>query len=198
MPVCDNESLNWKTDTKREPMGKGRDNLAYNLVLRGSRSTLRQLLGKHPELKTSHDAMLVYAAIWRNRGMLPWLLSQGVDPDSRMGENGNTPLMQAAADGDIWTMTILLKHGANPNALNANNENPLGFATAWKQIESIRLLVDAGADINDTIDSGPNRTQLDSAELSSWSEGSELLRLLGGKRFSEFAECSNDAQQMKH
>jgi ankyrin repeat protein len=174
-------------------MGRGRDDLAYNLVRRGNRARLRQLLRKHPELKTSHDAMLVYAAIWHNRGMLPWLLSIGVDPDCRMGENGNTPLMQAASDGDIWTMTILIKHGANPNALNAENENPLGFATSWKQIESIRLLVNAGAAINDTIDSGPNRTQLDCAELSSWSEGSKLLRLLGGKRFSELAERSNDA-----
>lgn len=69
---------------------------------------------------------------------------------------------------------------------------------AWKQIESLRLLAHAGADINDTIDSGPNRTQLDSAELSSWSEGAELLRLLGGKRFSELTERSNDAEQMKH
>jgi hypothetical protein len=40
-------------------MGKRRNELAYNLVVRGNRPRLRHLLGKHPEFKTSDDAMLV-------------------------------------------------------------------------------------------------------------------------------------------
>ena len=174
-------------------MGQGRDNLAYNLVLRGNRDRLRHLLRKHPELKTSHNAMLVFGAIWHNRGMLRWLLIHGVSPDCRMGECGNTPLMQSASDGDSWALKILIEFGANPNALNEQSENPLGFATSWRQLDSIRLLVNAGAVINDTVDSGPGRTQLDCAELSSWLEGAELLRLLGGKRFSEFDSEINEA-----
>ena len=174
-------------------MGKGRDDLAYNLVVRGNRSRLRQLLRKHPELKTSHNAMLVYASIWHNRGMLRWLLSQGVVPDCRMGKQGNTPLMQAASDGDIWASKILLEFGADPNALNEQRENSLGFATSWEQLDSIRLLVAAGAAINDTVDSGRARTQLDCAELSSWLIGADLLRSLGGKRYSELEERTEDA-----
>lgn len=47
------------------------------------------------------------------------------------------------------------------------------------------LLVSAGADINNTDDSGPNRTQLDIAELSDWPEVAAALRRLGAKRYSE-------------
>ena len=82
-------------------------------------------------------------------------------------------------------MELLLEFGADPNALNEESENPLGFAVAWKQPEAIRILVTAGADINDTTDSGPERTQLDSAELSSWTDGAALLRSLGAKRHVE-------------
>lgn len=176
-------------------MGKERDNLAYNLVLRGNRARLRQLLRKHRELKSSQVAMLVYASIWHNRGMLRWLLAQGVDPDCRMGKHGNTPLMQAASDGDVWAIETLLEFGANPNALNEQQENPLGFATSWQQLDSIKLLVAAGADINDTADSGPLRTQLDWAELSNWQSGADLLRSLGGRRYIELEVRSEDAEQ---
>ena len=176
-------------------MGKGRDELAYNLVLRGNRARLKQLLRKHLELKSSHTAMLVYGSIWHNRGMLRWLLAQGVDPDCRMGKKGNTPLMQAASDGDVWAIKILLEYGANPNALNEQLENPLGFATSWEQLDSIKILVDAGAEINDIVDSGPFRTQLDCAELSSWQSGADLLRSLGGRRYNELEERSEAAEQ---
>ena len=93
--------------------------------------------------------------------------------------------MQAAADGDIATMRLLLEFGANPNALNEESENPLGFATTYEQPDAIKLLVDAGADINNQDDSGPERTQLDCAELSGWTEVVNVLRSLGAKRHSE-------------
>ena len=89
-------------------MGKRRSEIAYNLVLRGNRKRLRHLLGKHAELRTSNDANLVFAAIWDNRGMLRWLLERGVSPDCRMYDGDNTPLMSAAANGDLPLMQMLL------------------------------------------------------------------------------------------
>lgn len=111
--------------------------------------------------------------------------------------HGAIPLPDSPPQYKINRVAAASADGSPHITVQAKNENPLGFAMAWKQIESIRLLVHTGADINDTLDSGPNRTQLDSAELSSWSEGADLLRLLGGKRSSELAERSNDAQQRK-
>lgn len=135
--------------------------------------------------------MLIFTAIWHHRGMLAWLLEQGVSPDCRMGAGGNTPLMGAAAKGNLSTMKLLLKFGANPAALNFDSENALGYAVTWKQPQSIELLVAAGADINNMDDSGPEMTQLDWAELSSWTEGAQLLRSLGAKRYSELAGQSS-------
>ena len=65
----------------------------------------------------------------------------------------------------IAAMKLLLEFGGNPNAINEKSENPLGFATTWEHPEAIKILVDAGADINNQDDSGPERTQLDWADL---------------------------------
>ncbi len=93
--------------------------------------------------------------------------------------------MHAASEGDIPVMKLLLGFGADPNAPNEESENALGFVVSWKQPEAIKLLIAAGADVNNTDDSGPDRTQLDSAELSEWTEGVAVLRTLGGKRYAE-------------
>ncbi len=42
----------------------------------------------------------------------------------------------------IWmTMAILLKHGADPNARNEENELPLGFACSSEQWDAAKLLI---------------------------------------------------------
>lgn len=168
-------------------MGKRRDKQAYFFVRNGNRKRLRWLLGRHPELRTSNSAILVFAAIWHNRGILRWLLERGVSPDSGRGDcgKGNTPLMQAAADGDVFAIELLLEFGANPNELNRESENPLGFAVTWEQIRAIELLVAAGAQLNNLDDSGPGKTQLDWAELSGSTEVASVLRRLGAKRYNE-------------
>ncbi len=117
--------------------------------------------------------------------MIRWLLERGVSPDCRMGDHGNTPLMHAAADGDATVMALLLEFGADPTLLNDASETALGFAVTYNHVTAIEVLVNAGADINNTDDSGPNRTQLDTAELSDWPEVAAALRRLGAKRFSE-------------
>jgi ankyrin repeat protein len=107
-----------------------------------------------------------------------------------MGDDGNTPLMQAAADADIPMMELLLHFGADPNALNEQRENPLGFAVTWRQPDAVRLLVENGAAINNMDDSGPKKTQLDCAVLSEWHEVVDVLRSLGAKRYSELHEIA--------
>lgn len=116
--------------------------------------------------------------------MLRWLLEHEVPPDSG-GCDGDTPLMHAASEGDVRVMKLLLVFGANPHAVNANSENPLGFAATYEQPEAIKVLVAAGVDVNDTTDSGPGRTQLDIAEVSGWTEVAATLRSLGGKHYAE-------------
>lgn len=171
-------------------MGQRIHDKADHYIQCGNRKKLRLLLKKHPGLRESNEALLIFTAIWHNRGMLKWLLQQRVSPDTRMGDDGNTPLMQAAADGDVPLVKLLLQFGADPNALNEERENPLGFAVTWQKPNVIRALVEHGADVNNLDDSGPEKTQLDWAELSEWHEVVDVLRSLGAKRFSELQEVA--------
>lgn len=165
-------------------MGQRLHAKAETLVRRANRRRLRLMLRKHPDLGQSPESMLIMTAIWHQRGMLRWLLEQGVSPN--MG-CGNTPLMSTAAEGDVWAMRQLLEFGADPNLLNDRSENALGFAVTWQQPEAIKLLIHAGVDINNQDDSGPDMTQLDSAELSGWHDMAAVLRSLGGLRFVELS-----------
>lgn len=156
---------------------------AYFYAKRSNRKRLRQLLGKHKYLHTSDESFLLFAAIWHNRQMLIWMLGRGVHPDCRLGEGGNTALMQAASENDLDTMRVLLKYGADPNSRNEENETPLGFACAWQQWPAADLLLDNGADVNALED--PDKTYLDWAIIGDHTDGIELLRSRGGKRYTE-------------
>lgn len=165
-------------------MGKRRDYKAHSLLQRGNRKSLGRLLRRHPELKTSHTAMLVHEAMWHHQGMLRWLLERGVSPNCH-DEVGNTALMYAASDGDLVTMKLLIEFGVDLHAVNESSENAFGYAVTWEQPHAVELLVTSGVDVNEQVDSGPERTQLDCAEQSKWTEMAATLRKLGGKRFSE-------------
>ena len=83
------------------------------------------------------------------------MLDLGFSPNARNGF-GETPLHAAAAAGDTQTVGLLLDHGAELDARDANfNGTPLGFAAVtsgehpelnsdW--VATVRLLLEAGAD----------------------------------------------------
>ncbi|MCA9038167.1 MAG: ankyrin repeat domain-containing protein, partial [Planctomycetaceae bacterium] len=124
---------------------------------------------------------LIYEAMWRNRKMLQWLLMNGVKPDSPLA--GNTPLMSAAADGDLKAIELLLQFGANVNARNEENEVPLGYACSWKQWPAAELLIKNGANVNAIENEG--RTHLDWLILSEETSGAALLRSYGALTYRE-------------
>ena len=95
-----------------------------------------------------------------------------------MGECGNTLLMGAAAEGDLDTMRLLLQFGADIRAVNEYSEDAFGYAVTWEQPQAVELLIASGVDVNDMVDSGPGRTQLDCAEQSKWVEMAATLRAL--------------------
>ena len=57
-------------------------------------------------------------------------------------------LRQAAADGDIEQVKLLISKGANVNAEDEEKKTPLHYAAETGQMEVVQLLVEAGADIN--------------------------------------------------
>ena len=150
---------------------------------RGDRKRLSRLLRRHRYLLNSQNSMLVYRAVWQFHDMLPWLLAQGVHPDCKMSPADGTPIMHAAADGDLKSMELLLQHGADPNARNEDNELPLGYACSYEQWGAARLLIERGADVNGIEREG--LTHLDWMTLGEKEQGIELLRSFGGKLFAE-------------
>ena len=164
-------------------MGQRIFDKAYFYILRHRPKRIRRLLKKHRYLVRSDDAMLIFTAIWENKAMLPQLLRMGVHPDSRLGPNGNTALMQAACNDELYTMQLLIDAGADVNARNEENETPLGFACAWTQWRAAELLIQNGADVNAVEDGRP--TFLDWALTGSQTNGIERLPAHGAKRYAE-------------
>jgi ankyrin repeat protein len=62
------------------------------------------------------------------------------------GEVGWTPLMAAARSGLPQVVTLLLQAGANVNARNVSGETILTQAITSGSVETIRLLLESGAD----------------------------------------------------
>lgn len=170
-------------------MGKRIFEKADFYLRRGDKKRLGRLLRRHRYLLNSQSSMLVYRAVWQYHGMLAWLLTQGVHPDCKMSPGEGTPLMHAAAEGDLDAMRLLLDHGADPNSRNGSNELPLGFACSYGHWEAAKLLVERGANVNGIEREG--RTHLDWMTIGKNLQGIQVLRNLGGLVFDELEQTSS-------
>jgi ankyrin repeat protein len=94
------------------------------------------------------------------------LLERGADPNMQLFfkpanvrgggttvTRGATPLIRAAANGDLETVKILLAHGADATVYMADRQTPIhaaiaGRATEPQALELIKVLQKAGTDVN--------------------------------------------------
>ncbi len=166
-------------------MGQRVYDKAWFYTRRNDRKRLRRLIAKRPQLRVSDESFLLLNAIWHNHALVPWLLDRGVSPDCRLGTGSNTPLMQAASDGDTDLMRLLLRHGADVMATNEENERPLGFACAWNQPNSARILLEHGAGPN--LPEDVNATYLDWAIVSDHTELAAVLTSHAAVRHCELS-----------
>jgi len=68
--------------------------------------------------------------------------------DARHEHGGWTGLHTAANHGQVEAVRLLLKHGADPNALEAGDRTyPTHWAAAKAYLEIVRALLDAGSDV---------------------------------------------------
>lgn len=90
-------------------------------------------------------------------------------------------LLAAAARNDFAAVEKLLKEGANPNAKDEGNMQPLIFAVNFGSIEIVRLLLEAGADPNVSTEGS---TMLATAAMNGYLRIAALL-LEAGARVDE-------------
>uniref|UniRef100_A0A0D3H3R7 Uncharacterized protein n=1 Tax=Oryza barthii TaxID=65489 RepID=A0A0D3H3R7_9ORYZ len=114
----------------------------------GRTASTRYLLdhGADPMIVGKSGSPLHAAAGKGHCEIVELLLSRGIGIvfDSLYG----TPLHTAAAHGQCSTMKILLDHHANPDKVFNLDDTPLNMAISSKSLECVKLLIQAGADVN--------------------------------------------------
>ena len=113
---------------------------------------------------------LMYSSGRGNLEAVEFLLKSGANVNLRDAD-GNTALMRAA-DRFPRIVAVLLAKGADPNVKNFRNQTALGLASARCMIETMQLLIEKGAD--------PNQTHVGFARMSIKSDASQ--QGLPGKR----------------
>jgi hypothetical protein len=156
----------------------------WNASLNGSAAMVRALLaaGADPNAALlSGETPVMTSARTGSPDVLELLLAAGADPNTR-ATRGQTALMWAASQGHADAVRVLLRHGADvhvrsdtwsqvmavpPHADPANQQSvPHGghtallFGVRTGDLASARLLVEAGADVNDADAWGVSATVL--------------------------------------
>jgi ankyrin repeat protein len=137
----------------------------------GDVSAIRFLLSQGESLESLGENFDLNGASFHGHWRLcKYLLEQGANVNHPLPDTGETPLHAALCKTDRLVydrvLTVLLSHGANPNVATkpgvetggfmrdcrTKGETPLHRAAAFGEVETIRLLKDAGAllDAKDT------------------------------------------------
>ena len=114
-------------------------------------------------------------------------LSQGADPNYTPGEQGsNTVLHFASSYANSAMVALLLQHGASPTTLNSKGESAIQrvpffnitppYDNILEATETVRLLLNAGCDINHQADDGRTAIYVAAVEMN-WKKFSAFLSL---------------------
>lgn len=158
-------------------------------LARQDRAALSDLVRRHPE---AHDgcyrretpvAMVAAAGL----DMLEAAFAAGLSPDAgHRADTVQTFLQRAAADGDVETVTLCIRYGVELDRRNASGETVLGYACSWGHLSVVRLLVEAGADVN-AIEHNPEHDLRNTALDCCGKQPAiaEYLRSVGAKLITE-------------
>jgi ankyrin repeat protein len=141
--------------------------LLQTCAYHGDVSAIRFLISRGESLHTLGENYDLNGASYHGHWRLcKFLLEQGADPNWPQPDTGETPLHATLCKTDRMlydrVLTVLLSHGANPNAATMHGvetggfmrdcrtkgETPLHRAAALGEAETIQMLLDAGAQID--------------------------------------------------
>ena len=122
------------------------------------------------------------------------LLQKGADVTAQDAK-GNTPLHLAARHGFDRLVAIFLAGGANVNLLNSNHESPLFLAAVKAHLPTLRLLLDAGARVEDGISPLYEVASEEAAQLL-LRHGAEIQELDGKRSEAIIAAASKGVESV--
>ena len=129
--------------------------LLHRLAFFGLIEPLRIALkfGYNVNSRTRKGETALHFAAKRNEGEMGQVLIEvGADIEAEDYSLSERPVHAAAQAGSVNLMTILLKKGANLEAINVRNETPLAIAISQEHVEVVKILLDYNSPIN-TLDS---------------------------------------------
>jgi ankyrin repeat protein len=120
-------------------------------LARRDRGALSDLVRQHPDAHDGCDRRDTPVAMVAAAGLdlLEVAFAAGLSPDAgHRADAVQTFLQRAAAEGDVETVALCIRYGADLERRNASDETALGYACSWGRLPVVRLLVEAGADVN--------------------------------------------------
>lgn len=111
--------------------------------------------GANPNMaQTSGETPLMVASLTGNAAVVKLLLDHGADVNAIESALNQTALMRAVAENHLPVMRLLIDAHASVTARSKNRFTPLLFSAQQGNIESARMLLAAGADVNETAPDG--------------------------------------------
>ena len=158
----------------------------------GNAAILERLLDSGVDPATTMpggETLLMTAARTGDADTVRLLLARGADPNVREGLRGQTALMWAAANNNAGAIYVLAEQGADIHARTDNPSRgagrgfssapatgftPLLFAVRAGHLDAARVLLDAGADVNDAVSDGQSALVVAAANAN-WELAAYLL-----------------------
>lgn len=151
----------------------------------GDLERVRELLDADPSLLDARSAdgfpPLGLAIFFRHPDVAKFLIERGADVNVA-AENTQrvAPVHAAAAVRDVETMTLLLEHGADPDAVQQMDVTPLHGAASRGDVEMAKLLLAHGAHADAKMSDGTSVSALaakyNQTAFAEWFEAAALRK----------------------